>query len=95
MATVTLRLAANEFAFHTEFFPSSNSFFGFPSDLEIVSICLVFIEYFVSILGSSQLVHGWSFFGQGILCIFHASLNIWIWFKIYWFTGVVFDSQRL
>ena len=45
--------------FPPEFFPSSNSLLRFPSDLEIVSICLLFIDFFfVSIRGSSKMVHG-------------------------------------
>ena len=52
------------------FFPSSNSFLRFGSDLEIVSICLLFIEFFVSILGSSKMVQGWSFFVKGISVFF-------------------------
>ena len=51
-------------------FPTSNSFLRFRSDLEIVSICLLFIEFFVSILGSSKMVHGWSFFFKGISVFF-------------------------
>ena len=56
--------------FPPEFFPSSNSFLRFPSDLEIVSNCLLFIEFFVSILGSLKMVHGWSFFVTGISVFF-------------------------
>ena len=41
------------------------------------------------------MVFGLSLLGQGTLCIFHVSLNIWIWFKICWFTGVILSSQRL
>ena len=52
------------------FFPSSNSFLLFGSDLEIVSICFIFIEFFVSILGSLKMVHGWSFFVKGISVFF-------------------------
>ena len=52
------------------FFLASNSFLLFGSDLEIVSICLLFIEFFVSILGSSKMVHGWSFFVKGISVFF-------------------------
>ena len=52
------------------FFPSSNSFLRFGSDLEIVSICLLFIEFFVSIIGSSKMVHGLSFFVKGISVFF-------------------------
>ena len=66
-----------------EFFPYVVTvFFPFPSDLEIDSICLVFIEFFLSI-GSSKmaLVHGWFILGQGILCNF--LVKIWIWFKIF------------
>ena len=47
MVTATLRLAGNGLAFFPSFFPSSNSFFRFPSDLEIVSLALLFIEFFV------------------------------------------------
>ena len=54
------------------FLPFFKQFLRFGSDLEIVSICLLFIEFFISILGSSKIVHGWSFFCQGNLCIFHA-----------------------
>ena len=79
-----------------EFFPFCGySFFLFPSDLEIVSICLVFIEFLFQFWGVQKLVHGWSFLGQGILCNFHVSLKIWIWFKICLFTRVIFGSQRL
>ena len=79
-----------------EFFPFCGySFFGFPSNLEIVSICLVFIEFLFQFWGVQKLVHGWSFLGQGILCNFHVSLKIWIWFKICLFIGVIFGSQRL
>ena len=45
--TATLRLTGNGLAFFPLFFPSSNSFFRFPSDLEIVSLALLFIEFFV------------------------------------------------
>ena len=79
-----------------EFFPSVVTvFFPFPSDLEIDSICLVFIEFFLSI-GSSKmaLVHGWFILGKRILCNFLVSLKILIWFKIL-FTGVIFGYQRL
>ena len=41
MVTATLRLASNGLAFFPSFFPSSNSFFRFPSDLEIVSLAFV------------------------------------------------------
>ena len=59
-------------------------FFPFPSYLEIDSICLVFIEFFLSI-GSLKmaLVHGWFILGKMILCNFLVSLKIWIWFKIF------------
>ena len=74
-ATATLRLGNNRLAF-LRILP----FCG--SDLEIDSICLVFIEFFLSI-GSSKmaLVHGWFILGQGILCNF--LVKIWIWFKIF------------
>ena len=52
--------------FPPEFFPSSNRLLRFPSDLEIVSIFLLFIEFFVSVVGSSKMVHGSSFFVKGI-----------------------------
>ena len=45
--TATLRPAGYGWAFFPSFFPSSNSFFLFPSDLEIVSLALLFIEFFV------------------------------------------------
>ena len=45
--TTTLRLVGNGLAFFPSFFPSSNSFFRFPSDLEIVSLALLFKEFFV------------------------------------------------
>ena len=51
--------------FPPEFFPSSNRLLRFPSDLEIVSIFLLFIEFFVSIVGSSKMVHGSLFFVRG------------------------------
>ena len=79
--------------FRPFFFPASNSFLRFGSDLEIVSICLLFIDFFVSILGSSKMVHGWSFLSRESL--YFSCLNIWIWFKICWFTGVIFGFQRL
>ena len=46
-ATATLQLAGNGLAFFLSFSPSSNCFFRFPSDLEIVSLALLFIEFFV------------------------------------------------
>ena len=52
--------------FPPEFFPSSNRLLRFPSNLEIVSIFLLFIEFFVSVVGSSKIVHGSSFFVRGI-----------------------------
>ena len=55
--------------FSFEFFPSSNSFLPHTSDLEIISICLLFIEFFVSILGSSKMVHG-------NLCIFVRGISV-------------------
>ena len=79
-----------------EFFPSVVTvFFPFPSYLEIDSICLVFIEFFLSI-GSLKmaLVHGWFILGKMILCNFLVSLKIWIWFKIFVY-GCDFGSQRL
>ena len=57
-AAATLRLAGNGLAFFPSFFPSSNNFFRFPSDLEIISLALLFIEFFVYIFGSSKMVHG-------------------------------------
>ena len=52
--------------FPPEFFPSSNRLLRFPSDLEIVSIFLLFIEFYVLVVGSSKMVHGSSFFVRGI-----------------------------
>ena len=57
-AAATLRLAGNGLAFFPSFFPSSNNFFRFPSYLEIISLALLFIEFFVYIFGSSKMVHG-------------------------------------
>ena len=45
-ATATLRLAGNGLAFLPSFFPSSNSFFRFPSDMEIVSLCFAIYRIF-------------------------------------------------
>ena len=79
----TLGLGTNQLAFLRILPFCGYSCFPFPSDLEIDSICLVFIELFLSI-GSSKmaLVHGWFILGQGILCNFLVSFKIWIWFKI-------------
>ena len=52
--------------FPPDFFPSSNRLLRFPSDLEIVSVFFLFKEIFVSVVGSSKMVHGSSFFVRGI-----------------------------
>ena len=74
-ATATLWLGNNRLAF-LRILP----FCG--SDLEIDPICLVFIEFFLSI-GSSKmaLVHGRFILGQRIL--YNFLVKIWIWFKIF------------
>ena len=45
-AAATLRLAGNGLAFFPSFFSSSNSFFRFPSDLEIISLCFAIYRIF-------------------------------------------------
>ena len=52
--------------FSPDFFPSSNRLLRFPSDLEIVSVFLLFIEIFVSVVGSSKMIRESSFFIRGI-----------------------------
>ena len=56
--------------FPHDFFPSSNRLLRFPPYLEIVSVFLLFIEIFVSVVGSSKIVHGSSFFVRGISVFF-------------------------
>ena len=74
--------------FPSDFFPSSNRLFRFPSYLEIVPIFLLFIEIFVSVVFTFKNGSRVSVFCQGNLCIFHASLIFW--FSICWFMGFIF-----
>ena len=89
--------ATTEFGFPPDFFPSSNRFLRFPSDLqsccmEIVSVFLLFIEIFVSVVGSSKwftgvhILSSESLFWRMPVCFFGS---------VFWFTGVLFCFQRL
>ena len=91
-ATATLRLAVNELAFLL-----NSSFLR-----TVIAISLrsgnrfhfyVIYRIFCSNCWEFKMVHGSSFFCQRNLCIFHASLNIWL--SISWFTAVIFCFQRL
>ena len=80
--------------FPPDFFPSLNCLFRFPSYLEVVSVFLLFIEIFVSVIWNIKNGSRVVVFCQWNLCIFHASLIFW--FSISHFHGFVFFCfQRL
>ena len=87
--------ATTEVGFPPDFFPSSNRFLRFPSYLqncciEIVFVFFLFIEIFVSVVGSSKwftgvhILSGESLFWRMLVCFFCS---------VFWFTGVFFCFQ--
>ena len=89
--------ATTEVGFPPDFFPSSNRFLRFPSDLQnccmkIVSVFLLFIEILVSVVGSSK----W-FTGVHILSgkYLFWRMSVCFFCSIFMFTGVLFCFKRL
>ena len=95
-ATATLRLEGNGLAFFLLFFPSSNSFFRFPSDLEIVSLCFAIYRIFCLNSwefknGSRVVVFGKKDYSLYFSCQFEY-LDLVQNMLVH---GVIFGSQRL